>query len=184
MARNTKQDEHEGQPTEGQPTEGQPTEGQPTEGAATLDDIDGAFILAAPLATVAQPKNKRNELQEKMDKKVLEVHELWVKAGRPSVWGKQVESGCVVTYFLAPEHVSAREKLVNKACDFHGNIRAKWGTAFTVTPEMRAEMAKKGVNLPEDYVGRTALSFTVVDKRARTSTPSASQATAGEGASA
>lgn len=191
MARQTRhegQDQHEGQHEGQEGQEGQQNEGQEgQQNTASIDDLDAVFVLAAPLATVAAPKNKRNEQQEKMDKKVLEIHERWVKAGKPSVWGKQVETGCVVTYFLLPEAVAARVKLVNKAADFHGNLRAKWGTAFDVTEEIRADMARRGVNLPEEYVGRKAVSFTIVDKITRkpaTSATSAAQPGTGEGASA
>lgn len=158
------EDQHEGQAPE-------------AESSITLDDLDAAFVLAAPLAATAAPKNKRSEVQAKMDAKVLEVHALWIKAGRPSVWGRQVESGCVVTYFLSPEAVSAREKLINKACAFHGNIRPKYGTQFVVTEELLSKF-----NLPAEYLGRKALSFTVVDKRERSTGTTATSA--GEGASA
>jgi hypothetical protein len=129
---------------------------------AELDFIEsGAFMLAPELAAVTAPRNARSPRQEKMDDKVTELHEAWVKAGRPTTWDAMVKAKVVATYFSEPDKSAELKGLIDKAVKFHG-LTARMGTSFKVTAAH-----VKQYNLPEHYEGREAISFAVRDKRPR-----------------
>src|SRR5271156_5749637 len=55
--------------------------------------IAEAYTLSPELAKETAPKRERNPRQQALDNKVESAHAHWVSVGRPSVWGKIVESG-------------------------------------------------------------------------------------------
>jgi hypothetical protein len=128
-----------------------------------LDFLASPVTLSADLTKVAAPQRERNERQQKMDETVRRAHDNWVKAGRPSTWPAAVDAKTVITYFAEPEKADALRKMINRATSFLG-IRARYGSAFAVTPEMA-----KSHGLPESYVGREVISFVAMDKRSRAS---------------
>jgi hypothetical protein len=129
------------------------------------DDLDmeflatGAMMLASELAADTQPTRARNERQQVMDRKVKELHTAWTEKERPGTWDAMVRAGVVATYFTEPDKSAKLKSYVNKAASFHG-VRVRWGTSFLVT---RAHIEK--FNLSEQYEGREAISFAILDKR-------------------
>lgn len=137
------------------------TDAKPAKPEMSVADIDGGFILTAELATVSAPVRARNDKQRAMDKKVKELHALWIKASKPSTWDAMVKGGAVATYFVEPDKSADLHKLITRAVSFHG-LRSRMGTAFKVT---EAHVAK--FKLPAEYLGREAISFAILDKRPR-----------------
>lgn len=134
----------------------------PEKPALSADFISGGgFILAPELAEQSAPKNARNERQTAMDLTVSQMHEMWVKAGRPNTWAKMVEGKTVKTYFVDPTQAGDLKKLVNSAVSLH-DVRVRWGTPFKATDKM-----VKAYNLPAEYLGREVISFAIMDKRPR-----------------
>ncbi len=160
----TEQTQDEAQVTE-QTQDGEQTQDETTD--ASELDLDfiatGSFILAADLTKVSAPQRERSPKQAAMDTKVKGMHDHWIAVGRPSQWGRLVETKCVTTYFVTPDRSAEIKKLVNRAVALHGT-RARYGSSFVVTPEMQGRF-----NLPESYIGREAISFAVMDKRERRS---------------
>lgn len=134
---------------------------KPAKPEMSVADIDGGFILTAELATVSAPVRARNDKQRAMDKKVKELHALWIKANKPSTWDAMVKGGAVATYFVEPDKSADLHKLITRAVSFHG-LRSRMGTAFKVTESHVAKF-----KLPAEYLGREAISFAVLDKRPR-----------------
>ncbi|HVH71547.1 MAG TPA: hypothetical protein VNB49_10605, partial [Candidatus Dormibacteraeota bacterium] len=159
------------QPQTDQPQTDQPTD-QPTDQASANGASDNGFDfdLTAPvmldpeLTKTSAPQRERSERQQQMDATVAKLHEHWAKVGKPSVWGKMVETKSVATYFVAPDKAGDLRKLINRAGTLHG-LRIRYGSEFAVSEKLRERY-----NLPENYVGRTVVSFAVMDKRPRATT--------------
>ena len=64
------------------------------------------------------------------------------------------------------------KKLINKAADFHG-VRVRYGSSFVVT-----EQHIQRFNLKPELLGHEAVSFAVLDKKARTTTATTTTTTA------
>lgn len=126
----------------------------------SVDFLASPITLAPDLVKATAPAHERSEQQKKIDEIVKNVHGQWKEAGKPSQWGKCVADKLVVTYFLLPAQVSEVKKLVNRATVLH-EVRVKYGSEVTVT-----EALVKRYGLPADYLGRTVLSFTIMDKMA------------------
>jgi hypothetical protein len=157
-----------------------PPPAAPAAPALETDFISGgAFTLAADLADVTAPVRARNEKQMAMDKMVKNLHAKWLAidpAKRPSTWDGLVKAGCVATYFVQPELAADLHKLISRAVTLHG-VRSRIGTSFLVTDTVRANMLKRGINIPEAYLGREAISFSILDKRPRAAVTNRKEAT-------
>lgn len=151
------------------PASAEPAPALAAAAAATpaADEIDLAFIesglmtLAPELANQAAPQRARSDKQAAMDARCEKLHAAWVKASKPSVWAKLVETNCVATYFVEPEKTASLKKLVRRAATFH-DVRVRWGTSFKATETLIAKY-----NLPKEYLGREVVSFAIMDKRPR-----------------
>lgn len=115
----------------------------------------------AELVKATQPQRERNAKQTQMDGVVAKAHARWVEVGKPSVWGKIVETKSALTYFVQPELAADLKKVIGRAGTFHG-LRIRYGTSFLVTEGIVSKY-----NLPADYVGREVVSFAVMDRRPR-----------------
>lgn len=143
------------------PADTKPADTKPAKPEVTIDDINGGFMLTADFATQSAPVRARNERQQAMDKRVKELHALWVKANKPSNWDAMVKAGVVATYFSEPDKSAGFHQLINRAVAFH-SLRARMGTSFKVTEKLIAQHG-----LPKEYLGREVISFAVLDKRPR-----------------
>lgn len=127
----------------------------------TPDAINAAVLAAEDLVTAAQPMRERSAEQKVMDGVAVKAYAEWVKAGRPSAWGKVP----VVTYFVTAEEAPAYRYLIKRACAIvppDGNsigVRVRFGNEFTLSEQM----AQK-INRPDD-AGKTVLAWAAVDKR-------------------
>lgn len=149
--------------------------------AEDLDFLGSPVSLDSPeLAAVSAPVRTRNERQAKMDEIGKRLFEHWQKIGSPSVWTKMVTARATVTYFSPPEKSADLKKLINRIPGgiTTADVRIKWGTSWLVTPAL-AQRHK----LPENYVGREAISFGVIAKRPRTSKSGPKENAATESAS-
>lgn len=148
------------------PAEGDKPEGdKPAEASdeLSLDFLaEGGVILAEALTAETMPVRARNERQQVLDRKVKAAHENWTAKGKPGDWNSQVKAGVVVTYFPAPDKSAELKRLINKAADFHG-VRVRYGSSFVVT---EAHISR--FNLKPELLGHEAVSFAVLDKKART----------------
>lgn len=157
-------------------TEQQSQNGEQTAETTELDlDFlsEGGMILAEALSAETMPVRARNERQQVMDAKVKAAHENWTAKGKPGDWNSQVKAGVVVTYFPAPDKSADLKKLINKAADFH-NTRVKYGSSFVVT-----EKHIERFNLKPTLLGHEAISFTIMDKKARSTRTTASTSSEG-----
>lgn len=158
----------EGNAPEGTEGNGQnpPAEGdKPAEASdeLSLDFLaEGGVILAEALTAETMPVRARNERQQVLDRKVKAAHENWTAKGKPGDWNSQVKAGVVVTYFPAPDKSAELKRLINKAADFHG-VRVRYGSSFVVTEQHISRF-----NLKPELLGHEAVSFAVLDKKART----------------
>lgn len=157
--------------TEGTKAEGtdKPTEGTKKDDSAKMAgelDLDflasGGVMLAEALVTETMPVRQRNERQMVMDTKVKALHEAWTAKGKVGDWNSLVKAGVVATYFLEPDKSAKFKGLVNKAATFH-SVRVRYGSSFVVT---EAHISRFG--LKPEYLGREAISFAILDKKART----------------
>lgn len=161
------------------PAEGDKPEGdKPAEAAdeLSLDFLaEGGVILAEALTAETMPVRARNERQQVLDRKVKAAHENWTAKGKPGDWNSQVKAGVVVTYFPAPDKSAELKRLINKAADFHG-VRVRYGSSFVVT-----EQHIQRFNLKPELLGHEAVSFAVLDKKARTTAATTAAAAPAEG---
>jgi hypothetical protein len=127
----------------------------------TAEAINAATLAAPDVIAAAQPMRERSPEQKQMDKVAQRAYAEWVKADRPSAWGKVP----VVTYFLAPDDVAAYRYLIRRACAVvqpEGSsigVRVRFGNEFTLSQQM----AEK-INRPDD-AGKIVLAWAAVDKR-------------------
>jgi hypothetical protein len=128
----------------------------------SADAINAATLAVPDLVQAAQPMRERSDEQKVMDKVAEKAYAEWVKADRPSTWGKVP----VVTYFLSPEDVPAYRYLIRRACAIvppDGNsfgVRVRFGNEFTLSQQMAEKIGR-----PDD-AGKTVLAWAAVDKRA------------------
>lgn len=141
----------------------------------SVDFLDSGVILAEALVSETMPVRARNERQQVIDRKVKAAHDNWTAKGKPGDWNSQVKAGVVVTYFPAPDKAAELKRLINKAADFHG-VRVRYGSSFKVTDEH-----VKRFNLKPELLGHEAVSFAILDKKARTTATKPAGATAPEG---
>ena len=154
------------QPGDGeQPGEQTPADARAAEKAAAIADIQGVFIVPEDLAKATVPVRKRNDFQLAMDQVAQDAYDRWIEKGRPTVWARMP----VVTYFLDPEDVAERRKLIRKTTaavrpeEGVSGVRIRFGKeAFTLTEEMAARIGR-----PDD-AGKTVLSWAVQNKRSNT----------------
>lgn len=128
-----------------------------------------ASFLSTPIVTAqneavkaaAQPKNKRSPAQLALDGIVPQIHEAWVKAGKPSAFGKLP----TVSYPVAPEGAAKLRTMIRKAADVQEpqKMRARFGQDVTITPDMAVTM---GLD-PEADAGKTLVTFAIMDKATR-----------------
>lgn len=139
--------------------------------AAELADIEGFSEVPAELLDETTPQRKRNDKQRAMDAIAVRSYAAWVERGRPSVWAKLP----VITYYLDPDKVADRRKLIRKACEAvkpqpytrddgeriePTGVRVRFGAEeFVLTDEKAAKIGR-----PDD-AGKTVLSWVAVDKR-------------------
>lgn len=153
----------DGQTPDGQveETKPKPRAKTPDTSKITADAINGATLAAPDLVAAAQPMRERSAEQKEMDKVAERAYAEWVKADRPSAWGKVP----VVTYFVTAEEAPAYRYLIKRACAIvkpEGNsigVRVRFGNEFTLSEQM----AQK-INRPDD-AGKTVLAWAAVDKR-------------------
>jgi hypothetical protein len=137
--------------------------GQPT----GLDEdfiASGAYTLAADLADVAAPQRVRPAKQQAMDKVIAAIHARWGQVGRPTTWAKLMETHVVKSYFVQPDQAGEIKRYIGSAAKLHG-VRIKYGSEFIVSEALITKH-----NLPADYLGRTVISFAVMDKRPHSKT--------------
>ena len=127
-----------------------------------LDFVSGgAFTLSADLAKESAPQRERNAKQQAMDKVVQAAYDIWASSGKPTTWARLMETQSVKSYFVQPDQASEIKRLINSAVKLH-EVRARYGSEFAV-----GETHIEKYNLPPDYLGRTVISFAVMDKRPR-----------------
>lgn len=148
--------------------EGEAQQTQPTttpDSGLTADFLSQPVTLdmtAAPdFVKASAPQRARSERQQAMDKTVEALHDKWMTAGRPSVWGAIVAAKVQGVYFLPAEQVASFKKLVNRAKLLH-DYRIKWGSDFVTTADMVTRFG-----LPAEYEGRSCVMFAAMDKRPR-----------------
>lgn len=150
--------------TEGTKPEG--TDAKTANGELDLDFLaEGGMILAEALTAETMPVRARSERQQVIDRKVKAAHENWTAKGKAGDWNGLVKAGVVVTYFPAPDKAAELKKLINKAADFHG-VRVRYGSSFVVTQQHIERF-----NLKPELLGHEAVSFAILDKKARTTKP-------------
>jgi hypothetical protein len=136
-----------------------------TNGAASNGNgagFDAAF-LSAPIVTAqaktvkaaAQPKNKRSAAQLALDAVTPQIHQAWVKAGKPAAFGKLP----TVSYPVDPEKATKLKGMIRKAADIN-ETRARFGQDVTITKDMIAELPQ----LNDSHEGLTLVTFGVMDK--------------------
>lgn len=161
MPANPKHDQTD-QPKADQP-KADPTkaDAQTANGELPIDFLTAPVMLDASLAKVSQPIRERSDRQQAMDETVKRLHEHWAKVGKPTTWGEMVTRKCVATYFVQPDKAGGVKTLIKRAGVLH-EVAIRWGSEFPATGEM-----VKRYNLPDEYEGRTVISFAVRDKRER-----------------
>jgi hypothetical protein len=157
-----------------------------TNGQTTPETTPAPFdvsFLSAPVVTaqatsvktLAQPKNKRSEAQMALDKITPQVHKAWVDAGKPAAFLKLP----TLSYPVDPERATKLKGMIRKAAEFNGDsgtpTRARFGADVTITPEIVADPAIKG--LTEAHVGLTLVTFGIMDKSQRATDENGSEAT-------
>src|ERR1700744_4800854 len=124
---------------------------------AASNGFDAAF-LSAPIVTAqaktvkaaAQPKNKRSAAQLALDAVTPQIHEAWVKAGKPAAFAKLP----TVSYPVDPEKATKLKGMIRKAAEIHGN-RARFGQDVTITKDMISELPQ----LNDSHEGLTLVTF-------------------------
>lgn len=170
-------EQHEGEQHEGEQTgltdeqKAAKAAAEAEELAAELADIESATEAPAELLDETTPTRKRGDLQRAIDAIALRTYEAWIEKGRPSVWAKLP----VITYYLDPEKVAERRKLIRKSPQVvraqpyrrddgeyiePTGVRIRWGADDLVLTHEKAEK----IGRPDD-AGKTVLSWCVVDKR-------------------
>lgn len=121
------------------------------------------ILLDSPdLLKATAPRNARSDEQRAMDAVVATAHKTWIDAGKPDKWADLAAKRCVKSYFCEPAEAAKLKQYANRAAVLH-NVRIRYGTSVTVTPEFRA----KRPQVPEAYLGREIISFAVMDKVVR-----------------
>lgn len=142
-------------------TKSKPRAKTPDTSKITPDAINGATLAAPDLVSAAQPMRERSPEQKVMDGVAVKAYAEWVKADRPSAWGKVP----VVTYFVTAEEAPAYRYLIRRACAIvppDGNsigVRVRFGNEFTLSEQMAEKIGR-----PDD-AGKTVLAWAAVDKR-------------------
>jgi hypothetical protein len=133
-----------------------------------LDAINAAALAPADLIEASAPTRERKPEQKAMDEVAAKAYAAWLKAQRPTVWGKMP----VVTYFLTEEEVPGYRYLIRRACSIvepaegSPGVRVRFGNEFTLSEEMAAKIGR-----PDD-AGKTVLAWAAVDKRTMEDKPS------------
>ena len=145
------------------PAENKPAENKPVENNVTSSFISQPIMLdiEPELVKASAPRNARSEEQKAMDAVVSNLHKKWAAEGKSTTWSTLAAKKCVATYIVEPSDVTKIRQLVNRATALH-SVRARYGTDVTVTPAM---LSKYG--MPDNYLGRTVVSFAIMDKRPR-----------------
>lgn len=146
------------------------TDAAPTAPAAAVSLAPFVLVTDAEVLKATAPRNTRTKEQTDMDKTVKEFHTKWVKANRPSQWGAMASAGVVATFFSEPDKSAKLRQIVNRAAGLH-EVRIRWGTAFTLTPDFVEKQRSAGVAIPDSAIGKDAISFAVMDKRPDNLTP-------------
>jgi hypothetical protein len=146
------------------------TNGAATNGAKSAPVTFEASFLTAPLVTatnntvkaLAQPRNKRSAAQIALDGVTPQIHDAWVKAGKPAAFSKLP----TVSYPVKPEGATKLRGMIRKAADFN-KTRARFGEDIVITPELARDTA--GLN--EAHVGLVLVTFGIMDKSEKSEKP-------------
>lgn len=140
----------------------------PDTSKVTLDAIGRASLAAPDLITASAPTRERSVEQKAMDAVAEKAYAAWLKADKPTVWGKMP----VITYFLTDEEVAPYRYLIRRACSIvepaegSPGVRVRFGNEFTLSETMAEKIGR-----PDD-AGKTVLSWAAVDKRTMEDKPS------------
>lgn len=140
----------------------------PDTSKVTLDAINAAALAAPDLVTASAPTRERSTEQKAMDAVAEKAYAAWLKADKPTVWGKMP----VINYFLTDEEVAPYRYLIRRACSIvepaegSPGVRVRFGNEFTLSETMAAKIKR-----PDD-AGKTVLSWAAVDKRTMEDKPS------------
>lgn len=151
---------------------GKQGENAPAEKAKPAKPVVATSFISAPvmladdadMIKASAPRNARSEEQRAMDTVTRDLHAKWVKAAKPTKWADAVTAKVVATYFVNPDQVSTLKGFVNRAVTLNGT-RVRFGTEMTVT-----ETIVRKYGLPETELGKSIISFAVMDKRPRETT--------------
>lgn len=144
------------------PTKAAQTNGNGSNGAKAAPVTFSTDFLTSPVVTAgndvikaaAQPKNKRSEAQIALDGVTPQIHEAWVKAGKPAAFAKLP----TVSYPVSPEGVTKLRGMIKKAAEWN-KTRARFGSDVTITPEIVAASP----NLNDSHLGLVLVTFGIMD---------------------
>jgi hypothetical protein len=130
-------------------------------GALIADPTDPDLGDASDFFAAGAPTRARKPEQEAMDEVAAAAYAAWVKADRPSQWGKMP----VVTYYLTDEELPKWRHLIRRACLFvepeapDTGVRVHFGNEFTLNEKTAARIGHV------DDVGKTVLMWAAIAKR-------------------
>lgn len=126
------------------------------------ENLASPLAMPASLAQRSQPtKGGRSPAQAALDKVVESVHTRWIDAGKPRTWPDLVAAGVVAGYWLEPHAAEKMKKMLTSGGNLL-NYRIRYGTYANRSDDMEQD-------------GKVFLSFSVLDRRPRTSSTNATE---------